>query len=58
MFVKPYHTQYTDNCEEDMNRTSVTLKDTDDNNDVWNSKAVYNTGITLEPGKEYTVTFT
>lgn len=58
LFEKPFDKQYTDNCTEDMNRGSVTLTDTDDNNDVWNSKAVYNTGIKLEPGKEYTVTFT
>lgn len=58
LFEKPFDRQYTDNCKEDMNRGSVTLTDTGDNNDVWNSKAVYNTGITLEPGKEYTVTFT
>ena len=58
LFEKPFDTQYTDNCKEDMSRGSVTLTDTGDNNDVWNSKAVYNTGITLEPGKEYTVTFT
>jgi len=58
LFEKPFDRQYTDNCSEDMNRGSVTLTDTDDNNDVWNSKAVYNTGITLVPGKEYTATFT
>lgn len=58
LFEKPFDKQYTDNCAEDMNRGSVTLTDTDDNNDVWNSKAVYNTGITLEPGQEYTATFT
>lgn len=58
LFEKPFDQQYNENCSEDMNRGSVTLTDTDDNDDVWNSKAVYNTGITLEPGKEYTVTFT
>lgn len=57
-FEKPFDTQYTDNCTAEFDRGSVTLTDAGDNNDVWNSKAVYDTGITLKPNTEYTVTFT
>ena len=48
----------SENCAETLAENKVTLTDTDDNPDVWNSKAVYDTGIELEPGKEYTATFT
>ena len=48
----------SENCAETVSQDALTLTDTDDNNDVWNSKAVYDTGITLEPGKTYTATFT
>lgn len=56
MFEKPFEQKSAENCSEDMNRGSVTLTDTDDNSDVWNSKAVYDTGIMLEKGKTYTAT--
>lgn len=46
------------NCTEVVTEDTLTLTDTDDNGDVWNSKAVYNTGIILEPGKTYTATVT
>lgn len=58
VFEKPFDKQYTENCTEDMNRGSVTLTVVSDNNDVWNSKAVYKTGIALEAGKEYIATVT
>lgn len=58
LFEKPFDTQYTDNCTAEFDRGSVTLTDAGDNNDVWNSKAVYDTGITLKPNTKYTVTFT
>ena len=48
----------SENCEESVSLGAVTITDTDDNPDVWNSKAVYETGIALEPGKTYTATFT
>jgi len=47
-----------ENCTENLAQDAITLTDTDDNNDVWTSKAVFDTGIVLEPGKTYTATFT
>ena len=47
-----------ENCDKAVSEGAITLTDTDDNPDVWNSKAVFDTGIALEPGKEYTATFT
>ena len=48
----------SENCSESSGQDTVTLTDTDENNDIWSSKAIYDTGIVLEPGKTYTVTFT
>ncbi len=46
------------NCTEVVTEDTLTLTDTNDVPDVWDSKAVYNTGVTLEKGKKYTVTLT
>ncbi len=47
-----------ESCSESFAQDAVTITDTSDNNDVWNSKAIYDTGITLVPGTTYTATFT
>lgn len=44
-------------CTTEENRGSVTITDTDGGNDPWNSVAVYDTGITLVEGQEYTASF-
>ena len=46
------------NCTETVSEGVITLTDTDDNPDVWDSKALFDSGFVLEPGKEYTATFT
>lgn len=48
----------SENCTETLTEDTITLMDTDDNPDVWNSKALFDSGFVLEPGKEYTATFT
>ena len=45
-------------CSQTFAQDAITITDTDDNPDVWNSKAIYNTGIVLEPGVTYSATFT
>ena len=47
-----------ENCTETVGKDKITLTDTNDNGDVWDSKAIFDSGIALEPGKEYTATFT
>ena len=47
-----------ENVADSYGQDTVTLTDTDDNPDVWSSKAVFDSGIALEPGTEYTATFT
>ncbi len=48
----------SENCAESLGQDTITLTDTDDNGDIWNSKAVFDSGIALEAGKAYTATFT
>ena len=48
----------SENCYENLSRDGIMITDTSDNSDVWNSKAVYNTGMELEQGRTYTATFT
>ena len=48
----------SEGCFDSYARDSITLTDDGDNDDVWNSKAVFATGIILEPGKTYTAKFT
>jgi len=48
----------SENCFENLSRNTIKITDSNEDNAVWTSKAVYNTGIVLEPGKTYTATFT
>lgn len=48
----------SENCAETLSQDTITITDTDDNGDVWNSKAIFDSGIALEQGKTYTATFT
>ena len=46
-------------CSQTFAQDAITITDTGNNDvDVWDSKAVYNTGIVLEPGVTYSATFT
>ena len=47
-----------ESCADALSQNTITITDTNDDNDVWTSKAVYYTGIVLEPGKKYTATVT
>ena len=58
IFTIPGLQTQSENCAESLSQDTITLTDTDDNPDVWNSKAIFDSGIVLEPGKEYTATFT
>ena len=58
VYLIPGKETLREGCTDALGHNSVTLTDTGDNDDVWNSKAVYDTGIILEPGKTYTATFT
>lgn len=50
--------QSNENSLETIGANAVTLTDLNDNGDVWNSKALYKTNVTLVPGRTYTATFT
>ncbi len=58
IFRIPGMQKSNENCAESLSQDKITITDSSDNNDVWNSKAVYDTGIVLEPGKTYTATVT
>lgn len=58
IFRIPGMQKSNENCAESLSQDKITITDSNDNNDVWNSKAVYDAGIVLEPGKTYTATFT
>ena len=58
VFTVPGMQTGSENCTETLAQDRITLTDTDDNPDVWNSKAVYDAGVVLEPGREYTATVT
>jgi len=58
IFTIPGMQKSNESCFESLSRDAITITDTSDDNDVWTSKAVYDTGIVLEPGKTYTATFT
>ncbi|MBR3473481.1 MAG: hypothetical protein IKH34_00270 [Oscillospiraceae bacterium] len=58
IFRIPGMQKSSESCSEAFSQDAITITDTSDENDVWTSKAVYDTGIVLEPGKTYTVTFT
>ena len=58
IFTIPGMQKSNESCFESLSRDAITITDTSDENDVWTSKAVYDTGIVLEPGKTYTATFT
>ena len=58
VFLIPGLQTQGENCTESLSEGMITLTDIADNPDVWDSKAVFDTGIVLEPGKEYTATFT
>lgn len=47
-----------ENANVDVSGSKITVTDTSFNDDVWNSKALVDTGVTLEPGKQYTVSYT
>ena len=48
----------SEGCTDALGHDSVTLTDTGSTDEVWNSKAVYDTGKVLESGTEYTATVT
>ena len=58
IFRIPGRQKSSENCSESLSEDAVTITDTSEDADVWTSKAVYDTGIVLEPGKTYTATFT
>ena len=58
VFTVPGMQTGSENCTETLAQDRITLTDTDDNPDVWNSKAVYDAGVVLELGREYTATVT
>ena len=44
-----------ENCTISIADGVITVTDNNDNNDVWNSKVLYDLGLELEPGKTYTL---
>ena len=58
IFQIPALWKSSENCEMSLSLDTITLTDTDDNPDPWNSKAIFDSCAVLEPGKEYTATFT
>ena len=58
VFQVPGQQTNSENCYEALSRNTIKITDANDDENVWTSKAVYNTGIELEPGKTYTATFT
>ena len=47
-----------ESCFETLGQDAITLTDIGESDDVWTSKAIFDTGLVLEPGKTYTATFT
>ena len=58
IFRVPGQQRSSENCGEALSQGAITIQDTSDEEGVWTSKAVYDTGIVLEPGKKYRATVT
>ena len=46
-----------ENCTAEFDGDKLTVMDTDDNNDVWNSKVMLDAGMELVPGEQYKLSY-
>ena len=46
-----------ENCTADISENRIVVTDTDDNNDVWSSKLMLDSGLELTPGEQYKLSF-
>ena len=55
--VSESHVRLLENCTADIRGNELVVTDTDDNDDVWSSKLLLDTGMELTPGEEYKLSF-